>query len=352
MVKVSVIMPVYNAEDYLAEACGCILNQTHEDIELICVDDGSSDNSLEILKRLADEDSRVRVFHQENRGGGAARNFALQKVTGKYLYFMDADDKLDLNAFSELIEKMEHDSLDFIIFSAVNLATDTGEIFKTPYYSMEKLKRFGENKVFSFDDLGDMIFDISVTPWCKFYDCDFVKKSGAQFLENSIFHDNQFFWEVLFNARRMSFTDGYYYTRRRHSQSSTGAGDERYVNIINVVNNIIALFVKYGQLDKFKHILYNKKVLWIYTRYNEIQQDFRQLFFDAMKDDFTNITDADFEGCLDEKNRFIFSSVISAKTMNELDLLYENYNLTKKNSELKRRKKLPNFIKYRLKRLF
>lgn len=345
-------MPVYNAEDYLAEACDCILNQTHEDIELICVDDGSTDTSLKILNDIADNDSRVCVFHQENRGGGAARNFALQKVTGKYLYFMDADDRLDLNAFSELIEKMEQDSLDFIIFSAVNLATDTGKLFKTPYYSMSKLKRFGENRVFGFDDLGDMIFDISVTPWCKFYDCEFVLKSGARFLENSIFHDNQFFWEVLFNAKRMSFTDGYYYTRRRHSQSSTGAGDERYINIINVVNNIIKLFAKYNQLDKFKHILYNKKVLWIHTRYDQIRDEFKEMFFDAMKDDFTNLDDADFEGFLDEKNRFIFNSVVSAKTMNEFDLLIENYKLTKKNSELKRRKKLPNFIKYRLKRLF
>ena len=124
-----------------------------------------------------------------------------------------------------------------IIFSAVNLATDTGKLFKTPYYSMSKLKGFGENRVFGFDDLGDMIFDISVTPWCKFYDCEFVLKSGARFLENSIFHDNQFFWEVLFNAKRMSFTDGYYYTRRRHSQSSVFRCYKKFLRFLCSPNN-------------------------------------------------------------------------------------------------------------------
>lgn len=351
MVKVSVVMPVYNASDYLNEACECILGQTHDDIELICVDDGSEDNSLEILNDIAARDSRVRVFHQENRGGGAARNLALNHTTGKYLYFMDADDKVKPEMFAQLIGKMEADSLDFIIFSAINYAEDTGELFKTPYYSMEKLRAFGEGKIFSFEDLGDLIFDISVTPWCKLYNSEFVSKSGARFLENSIFHDNQFFWEVLFNAERMTFVDGYYYIRRRHSASSTGAGDERYVNIINVVNNIIKLFIKYNQLDRFKHILYNKKVLWIYTRYDEIKDEFKELFYDAMKDDFSNIDDKDFAKYLDEKNGYIFESVIGSKTMTEFDLRIKNYELTKENSELKKRKNLPDFVKYRLKRI-
>lgn len=351
MVKVSVIMPVYNGSEYLAEAIDCVLNQTHDDLELICVDDGSTDNSLGILRNYEQKDKRVMVFSQQNQGGGAARNFALSHISGKYLYFMDADDKIKLDAFSQLISEMEDKNLDFIIFSAINYASDTGELFKTPYYSMEKLKAFGEGKVFSFDDLGDLIFDISVTPWCKFYNAQFVMDSGARFLENSIFHDNQFFWEVLFNAKRMSFIDGYYYTRRRHSASSTGAGDERYVNIINVVNNIIKLFDKYNQLDRFKKILYNKKVLWIYTRYVEISDDFKQIFYTEMKKDFKAIDDVSFKSCLDTKNTFIFESVINSDTLNEFDLLLKNYELTQENIQLKNRKKLPNFIKYRVKKI-
>lgn len=351
MPKVSVIMPVYNASEYLRQSMDCILNQTHENIELICVDDGSTDDSLDILNEYASNDGRVKVFSQTNQGGGAARNFALTKITGEFLYFMDADDELEQDTFCKLIDVMQIHDLDFIIFSAINYAEDTGELFKSPYYSMEKLKEFGEGKIFSCDDLGDLIFDISVTPWCKFYNAQFVLDSGARFLENSIFHDNQFFWEVLFNAQRMTFIDGFYYMRRRHSASSTGAGDERYVNIINVVNNIIKLFEKYQKLDRFRQILYNKKVFWIYTRHVEIRDEFKELFYSEMKKDFTSIEDETFADYLDEKNRYIFESVVKSKTQNEFDLLMINYELTRKNEELKKRKNMPNFIKYRIKKI-
>ena len=349
MVKVSVVVPVFNAEDYLRQSLDCILNQTLDDLEVICVDDGSRDNSLEILHDIAAEDSRVRVFHQENRGGGAARNSALKHVGGEYLYFMDADDKLDVNALEEFYSLSQKHDLDFLIFKAVNYAEDTGEYFETSYYNMDKIRDFAKDKVFSFEDLGDLIFNISVTPWCKFYNTRFVLESGARFLEGSIFHDNQFFWEVLFNARRMYFADKSYYIRRRHSASSTGAGDLRYINIINVVNNIIDLFIKYDQLDKFKHILYNKKVFWISTRFFEIRNEFKNQFYTEMKKDFSAAGE-DFIECLDEKNKFIFSSVVNSKTSRQFELMCRNYELKKENEMLKNQKRLPNFLKYKLKK--
>lgn len=351
MPKVSVVIPVYNASDYLKESLDCILNQTLNDIEVICVDDGSEDNSLDILNDIAQKDKRVNVFSQTNQGGGAARNNALKHASGEYLYFMDADDKVDLNAFEELYEISQRNNLDFAIFKAINYAEDTGECFETAYYNMDRIRDFAGDKVFGFDDLGDLIFNISVTPWCKFYNRQFVMKSGARFLEGSIFHDNQFFWEVLFNAERMYFVDKQYYTRRRHSASSTGAGDIRYINIINVVNNIIQLFKKYAKLDEFKEILYNKKVFWIHTRYLEIRDEFKGEFYDKMKDDFINIEDESFEGCLDGENRYIFESVINSKTRKEFDLLYRNYQLTQENIRLKKQKELPNFVKYRIKKI-
>ena len=90
MVKVSVIMPVYNCENYLKDSVESILNQTLDDLELICVDDGSTDNSLEILREYESQDSRVKIFALNHIGGGDARNFALKQVCGEYLYFIDA----------------------------------------------------------------------------------------------------------------------------------------------------------------------------------------------------------------------------------------------------------------------
>ena len=115
MPKVSVIMPVYNASDYLARAIDCILNQTHQDIELICVNDGSTDDSLDILNEYAEKDSRIQVFSQTNQGGGAARNFALDKISGKYLYFMDSDDEIKKETFTEMIGGVIPLSRNFLI---------------------------------------------------------------------------------------------------------------------------------------------------------------------------------------------------------------------------------------------
>ena len=95
MPKVSVIIPVYNTDQYVAEAMYSILNQTLTDIELIAVNDGSTDNSLEVITKIAESDKRVKIFSQQNKGQSEARNLGISNSTGDYLYFMDSDDVLD-----------------------------------------------------------------------------------------------------------------------------------------------------------------------------------------------------------------------------------------------------------------
>ena len=92
MVKVSVIIPIYNGERYLEQCIRSVLCQTLKELEILCVDDGSTDHSSKIIKRLQDEDRRIRLFQQENQGAGMARNLAMKSAQGKYLAFLDADD--------------------------------------------------------------------------------------------------------------------------------------------------------------------------------------------------------------------------------------------------------------------
>lgn len=108
--KVSVIIPLYNAEKYIAECIDSVINQTYCDIEIIVVDDGSTDCSLDVVKSFYGSNERVIVLSQENRGGCAARNVGLQKATGEYIQFLDADDKLDekkIQAQMELLESLQ-----------------------------------------------------------------------------------------------------------------------------------------------------------------------------------------------------------------------------------------------------
>lgn len=117
MVKISVIVPVYNCEDYLEESIRSILNQTFNDIEVVCVDDGSTDNSLSILNKLSDDDSRLKVHTQENQGASVARNNALKKVSGDYIYFFDADDYLVADALEKAYNNAVNNNSDIVIFN-------------------------------------------------------------------------------------------------------------------------------------------------------------------------------------------------------------------------------------------
>lgn len=320
MVKVSVIMPVYNAEKFLSDSINSILNQSLEDIELICVDDGSSDDSLNILYDFENKDNRVKIFSLNHQGGGNARNYALNHISGEYLYIMDADDILVTNAFQKFYSISKSKNLDFLIFKAINYDFENDFFYETNYYNMPKLSEYVKDDVFDFNKIGKLIFNINVTPWCKFYKSEFILNSGAKFRENSKFHDNQFFWDIIFYAKRILFLDEFYYIRTRHSESLTGSHDKNHINIIGVVNDIIKLFIKHNQLENFKTILYNRKVSWIIDRYNEIQDKYKELFYVELKKDFVSIENSDFVENLWSNNHFIFDCVISSKNYNDLDL--------------------------------
>lgn len=112
MVKVSVIIPIYNAQEYLQKSIESVINQSLKDIEIICVDDGSTDNSLEILNKLSKEHSTLKIFHQENNGSGMARNYGMDVAKGEYIAFLDSDDMYIDNIALEVLYNMatKHDA--------------------------------------------------------------------------------------------------------------------------------------------------------------------------------------------------------------------------------------------------
>ena len=338
MVEISVIIPAYNAIDYLDEALDSIINQSFEDLEIICVDDGSTDTTLERLEYYASKDSRVQVYTQENQGPGGASNTGLSKAKGKYVYFMDADDILELNALEELYNIMEEKELDFVIFKAINYDQDTDKYFEDSYFTMPRLHEVVGDDVFDWRDIGNTIFDICVTPWSKLYRHDLIKKSGAQFPLELIYHDNIFFWEIMFNSSRICFYDKILYTRRVHSSSLVHSHNEKSVHTIKTNNLIFKTFMDYGHFEDFKEFLYNRKVRLINTRYNLIMDEFKEFFFIEMKKDFEKIIGHekydDFYSTLYAKNRSLFNNVIESNNHFEYDLRNEFYDLKTNNENL------------------
>lgn len=123
-IKFSIIVPVYNVEKFLRESLDSIVAQTLKDFEVICVNDGSTDNSLEILKEYANNDSRIKVISQENQGQGVARNNAIDIAQGKYLLFVDPDDFIESNTLEVLYNKFHETDVDIIQFDYATCKED------------------------------------------------------------------------------------------------------------------------------------------------------------------------------------------------------------------------------------
>ena len=153
-IKVSVIVPIYNTAPWLKSCLDSICHQTLENIEIICINDGSTDNSLEILKEYQQGDSRIQIVDQNNKGLSEARNAGIKVAEGSYLFFMDSDDYLDLDSLEILSADMDNRSLDFLLFNVTSFGdddsyTEMADNWNKGYFN----RKLDENSVYSGVDL-------------------------------------------------------------------------------------------------------------------------------------------------------------------------------------------------------
>jgi glycosyltransferase involved in cell wall biosynthesis len=171
---VSIVMPVYNAEKYLGEAIGSLISQKYNNIEIICVDDGSTDNSVSLIEHYKKIDNRIILIKQKNLHAGIARNTGLSIAKGEYVIFLDSDDIFEKDLISSLVDAIQKHDVEMIIF---NYYTFSGNI---RFRKKQEIKYAGEEKKQS--ELTDDIFHMTIgAPWNKFYKMDFVKKCGIEF---------------------------------------------------------------------------------------------------------------------------------------------------------------------------
>lgn len=175
---ISVIVPIYNAEIYLRQNLDSILNQTLKDIELICVDDGSTDFTLKILKEYQEKDSRIIIIQQNNQKAGIARNTGLKIAKGKYIIFLDADDFFKDTMLEELYNKAEIDNADTVVCSYYNYDAKTNKVLDI--YTIHS--SFVKQSPFSAEDIKNSIFSFCrPNPWTKLFKRDFFLENNIQF---------------------------------------------------------------------------------------------------------------------------------------------------------------------------
>lgn len=215
---VSVIIPVYNTEDYVEIAVRSILNQSITDLELILVDDGSTDKSLQILKSLADEDGRIILISQPNQGQSVARNRALQEAKGEYLYFMDSDDILKEEALEECLLMAQRASYDLIFFDAEIFTDMEGFDLGFDYRRLHKLEQRDYTGAESIDIMIDKgIFRVS--PCLYIVKREYFNERGLKFYPG-IIHEDELFTPLLFiDAKKVGFIDKQFFRRRLRPDS-------------------------------------------------------------------------------------------------------------------------------------
>ena len=202
-VDISVIVPVYNAEKYVEECLRSVLFRSNVNIEVICVDDGSTDSSPEILRRMAEQDCRIHVYTTANRGAGAARNEGLKHARGEYLSFLDADDFFDTDMLDRAWNRAKLDDLDIVVFRSDNFLTDTQK-FTAPQGCREEL--LPANRPFAGTDVGQDVFRLFVGwAWDKLFRASFVREKGLSFAELGSSNDLSFVFTAVAAAERIGY---------------------------------------------------------------------------------------------------------------------------------------------------
>ena len=218
-ILVSVIVPVYNVENYLRQCLDSITGQVLKNIEIICVDDSSTDDSKKILEEYAEKDERIKVITQPNRGAGAARNNGLSVAKGKYLSFLDSDDFFEPDMLDLAYNKAEEDKADFVVFKSDQYYTEENRYVEVPWTLREK--EIPPYTPFSHRQMTDNIFKVFVGwAWDKLYNREFVLKNHLLFQEQRTSNDLLFVFSAVALAKRISVVKKVLAHQRRDAKDS------------------------------------------------------------------------------------------------------------------------------------
>lgn len=257
-VPISVIIPVYNVEKYLEQCLNSVINQTYSNMEIICVDDGSTDKSGEILDTYAKLDSRIVVIHKGHGGPSSARNAAFPYVKGTYIYFLDSDDWIECNTLEECVSHMTG-NIDIVI-SGIQVedrgARDPGRPDKLQ--ELKRLCSIQQDGRYRLDDSNYINNRIRITPMAagKLFKTEIIKRTGLTFLEGRRFEDNHFTMEYIVHSKNGYFIHSnlYHYVQRPGSLTYSPR-EKDYEDILYVFDHFYKRLEKAGLLKNNRNLI-------------------------------------------------------------------------------------------------
>lgn len=251
-VRVSVLVPIYNVEDFLPECLDSLVNQTLKDIEIICINDGSKDGSLDIIKKYASRDKRIKIIDKENSGYGDSMNQGLKKAVGEYIGIVESDDFIELDGFEKL----------YGIASKYDV-----EVVKSNFYEYftEKHKDGGKSNMFLPNEINKVIdprenrhvFYEQPSIWSAIYRNEFLKKNGIDFLPSpgASYQDAGFNFKVWATARKAYFVDEAFLHYRQDNPNSSVKSDGKVYAVKDEYDEVEKYLKEKGLMEEYGHTL-------------------------------------------------------------------------------------------------
>ena len=282
MIKVSVIVPVYNASLYLEQCLDSIVQQTLREIEIILIDDGSTDESFSILQRYAAEDERIKLIRQQNSGAGAARNKGMKIAAGKYLSFLDADDFFEPDMLEKAFNRAEIDNADIVVFES------------DKYYTEEDAFRFERTVVreefippyrpFSYRQLTGPVFRTFVGwAWDKLFRKSFIDENNLEFQELRSSEDLYFVYSSIVLAKKITVCyEVLIHYRCDVANSISNTREKSWWCCYEAMMELKRLLIKSGKYEELKRDFSDYAVKFITWNYNTLREPAKSELLDKL----------------------------------------------------------------------
>lgn len=247
MCKVSVIVPIYNVEKYLLRCLESLVNQTLQEIEIILINDGSTDNSGKIAEEFAKwHPQKVKYYEKENGGLSDARNYGIPKATGEYIAFLDSDDYIEKDAYEEMYNKAKESNADYV---------ECDFIWEYP-----KKKR--EDRQIKYNNKKEMLTVVRVVAWNKLIRRDIIVNNNITFPKGLRYEDVEFTYKILPYLNQIEYVNKCFIHYMQRDSSIANTQNERTSEIFTVLENVIQYYKENGLYEE-----YEEELEYNYARY-------------------------------------------------------------------------------------
>lgn len=286
--KVSIIVPVFNPGDLLYKCLNSITNQSLHEIEIICVDDGSTDDSLEILNDYSKRDTRFKIFHQKNKGAGFARNKGIDESNGEFIIFVDSDDWIDKYMCEKLYNHAIKLNSDLVIFDSLWHTLDGTDPFS--YFSDDEFQEDFNEYTFDYHFIKTRLMVASYgVIWSRFYKSSFIKENNIRFPKHKIYNDVEFCFKTALLAKSISYYPEMFYNYIRLGQPSLQTsfreGKDELV-WFDVLRGLYNFLNDYNFLEELRLDFINYCIFYSFGKLKNIDVKFQSSFLEGWKSFF------------------------------------------------------------------